>query len=128
MTRVGRWLPMIAMAISMAIAMPTGRAAPPGAHPIDAATQAAIARQVPLLLARHGVRYVGFYGFIVDRAGHVLNAWVVRPSGRASLDRLALAAIRRAVLKRRPAGAPASIQFVVPIEFRKNGDIVKPAT
>jgi TonB family protein len=95
-------------------------------HSISAATQAAIARQVPELLARKGVQHVGFYGFTVDRAGHVLSEWVVRPSGRQSLDRLALAAIAKAVLKRLPAHAPPRMQFVVPIEFHKNGVMAQP--
>ncbi|MCW8308407.1 energy transducer TonB [Acidiphilium sp. PA] len=98
----------------------------PARHPISAATRAAIARQVPQLLAQKGVRHVGFYGFTVDRAGHVLSEWVVRPSGRPSLDRLALAAIGKAILKQLPANAPPRMQFVVPIEFHKHGAMAEP--
>ncbi len=102
------------------------RAQAPVQHAISAATQAAIARQATVLLAQKGVRHVGFYGFTVDRAGHVLSEWVVRPSGRNSLDRLALAAIGKAVLKQLPANAPPTMQFVVPIEFHKNGAMGQP--
>jgi TonB family protein len=119
--RGSRWVGLLMMALPVA-----ARAQAPVQHPISAATQAAIARQVPQLLAQKGVRHVGFYGFTVDRAGHVLSEWVVRPSGRASLDRLALAAIGKAILKQLPANAPPRMQFVVPIEFHKNGAMAQP--
>lgn len=98
-----------------------GWAAPSSHHRIDATTRASIDRQAPKLLKEKGVTHVGYYGFTIDRKGHVLDAWVVRSAGVARLDRMALAMIRKAVLKRRPAHAPARLQFVVPIEFHKNG-------
>jgi len=98
-----------------------GSAAAPSHHRIDAKTRAAIDRQAQALLKRRGVTHVGYYGFTIDRKGHVLDAWVVRSAGVARLDRMALAMIHKATLKHRPAHAPAVLQFVVPIEFHRNG-------
>lgn len=88
-------------------------------HPIDSKTLAAIDRQAKALLAEKGVTHVGFYGFVIDREGHVVEAWVVRSAGEARLDEMALGMIRKAVLKHRPAHSPAKMQFIVPIEFRR---------
>ncbi|MDD2876492.1 MAG: energy transducer TonB [Acidiphilium sp.] len=108
-------------------AMPPAQpSAPPVPHPIAPATLAAIAQEAQQMLAQPGVRYVGFYGFTVDHAGHVLSEWVVRSAGPASLDRMALAAIAKSVLKRLPKGAPPHMQFVVPFAFHRNGVVTNP--
>ncbi|MEE3501786.1 energy transducer TonB [Acidiphilium acidophilum] len=91
------------------------------AHPLSPKTRATLAQDAKRLLATPGVQRVGFYGFIVDRAGHVLSEWVVRSSGSASLDHMALATIGKAMLKRLPAHSPPTMQFIIPIAFHKNG-------
>lgn len=103
-----------------------GAVAAPAQHPIDAATRAAISRQAQVLLRQKGVTHVGFYGFTIGRNGHVTDAWIVRSAGTARLDNDALAMIRRAVLKHRPAHAPASMQFVLPVEFHHDGSATSP--
>lgn len=75
------------------------------------------------MLAEPGVSHVGFYGFTIDRSGHVLDAWIVQSSGKVSLDKLALAAIRRAVLRHRPARSSRTMRFITPMAFRKSGVI-----
>lgn len=101
-------------------------AVPAAPMAVAPAARAAIAREARHLLAQPGVAHVGFYGFMVNRAGHVVREWVVRPSGSSALDRLALASIGKAILKQLPKGAPAMMQFVVPIEFHRGGRMVKP--
>lgn len=123
--------PMIRLlaALLLAPAMaPASASATPAGHALAPATRAAIAREATQMLAQPGVRHVGFYGFTIDRTGHVRQAWVVRPSGSPRLDRLALAAIRKAILKQRPKGAPARMQFVIPIEFQRGGRMIHPPT
>lgn len=108
----------------LAVLVPLAQAASP--HRLSAATEARIAREAQALARQPGVRHVGFYGFVVDRAGRVRDAWVVRGSGNPTLDQAALATIRKAILKHRPAHAPARMRFIVPIEFRKGGVMAQP--
>lgn len=108
-------------ACGLALLLASGAAAgSPEHHRVDAKTRAAIDRQARKLLHEKGVTHVGFYGFTINRAGHVLDAWVVRSSGEGRLDRMALQMIRKAILKHRPAHSPARMQFIEPIEFRRH--------
>ncbi|WP_288050673.1 energy transducer TonB [Acidiphilium sp.] len=117
----------LAAAGGLALLLAAGAFAAPAQHPIDARTRAALDREAHALLRQKGVTHVGFYGFTIDPAGHVTSAWVVRSAGNPRLDEAALAMIRKAILKRRPAGAPVRMQFVIPIEFRRHGAPVAPS-
>lgn len=121
-----RFLHRLAPASALALLIAGGAMAAPAHHPIDAATRASIAREAHALLRKKGVTHVGFYGFVIGHDGHVTDAWVVRSAGTTLLDDDALAMIRRAVLKHRPAHAPARMQFVIPIEFHRDGRATAP--
>ncbi|ATY34198.1 energy transducer TonB [Sphingomonas psychrotolerans] len=56
--------------------------------------------------------------FVLDRKGHVQDAWVASSSGRTSLDQEALAAIRRAVpMPGIPSELPDRIDITLPVDF-----------
>jgi TonB family protein len=118
---------MASIAIASAAPPSDTQPASDAGHALSAKTEALLARDARRLLATPGVNHVGFYGFTVDRAGHVLSEWVVRPSGSAMLDRMALATIGKAMLKRLPANAPPTMRFIIPIAFHNNGKMSEPA-
>jgi periplasmic protein TonB len=59
-------------------------------------------------------------GFVLDRAGHVLSARVVKGSGDASFDEAALAMLHRSdpVPAPPPVIADENLSFTVPVDFR----------
>lgn len=63
----------------------------------------------------HGMARVGL---IVNRDGHVLDAWIEASSGSRELDEAALQTVRRSdPLPALPANLPGSIDLIVPLNF-----------
>ncbi len=73
-------------------------------------TYPALERRRPQGLAR--------VGLIVNRDGHVLDAWIETSSGSRDLDEAALQTVRRSdPLPSLPGNLPGSIDLIVPLNF-----------
>ena len=121
MRHSARWI-MIGLLLP-AIALANGGSVPT----LSAAAQQAIARQAATLLREPGVTRVGFYEMIVNHAGTIVAVSVVRSSGNTALDRKVLGELRKGRVRQLPKNSPSTVAFVLPVEFKKNGQVTTPA-
>lgn len=95
--------------------------APPPALP--AGTDRVIAREKAQLLREPDVTRVGFYEMIVTRAGEIVSVSVLLSSGEPALDQRVLDMLKGGHVKRLPKNSPPLVALVLPVAFRKHGEI-----